>query len=865
MKDSHMKIGDKMFIFVVLSMFQNISVIQGGVRYKPIGQQCARGVSNSPPCFKIKLRVSKSSESNKYSFEDRTYVAGQKLGLTKGTYIFYNIPTTHPFGFVIPQEEENKFKIVNYTERTNKNNIYYYTDSVTVIVSNAFTDISYKCSEHGYMGGENSIKYVVPSSKCYEEKKLYYTAECNDFSTDDTQYPITPGANIGIPHNIGSNVKLPIVLNKENAFELNIKSGDNKGLGIVWNKENAFELNITSGDNKGIYHSNCYTDSVGSTDYDNTDLKKWNIKLKKMARNLNTPPIKILNTSCSDIHVDNCNKDMCTLIFLFMGSAENSSSIERDVEEIMHLYLKVVTYALPNYFEYFNASVLDFNSSNTNQTVRFKMKYKCNTLKNEKQPNCTDIGLISSGNEHNITECEYGICSDALICVPLQCEMNHYGDSCTKCPDDEYSFKTGLESKKQNGVCTKLPTRDKSLCRKVIDQKIINTENCDLNMAERKLFHDIIDIDCIENDNKLLIKYDNYDGDNNKWMSSFEKLLTRLTGKTVIVRRCCSSVYIRDKPQLIRYSCETCVSAERDEHKSIDNTVLQFSVEAPEVSIYIDKDENLVKPPNSSRTHSCNRGMEYSLQELNSNCLMCAIGTYKTTRGTQKCLSCPDYSTTMSNGSVSVNNCTCFTGYQNLHNNCQYTTNDFVIATLNSAEFIKLLKLTFGNSTIMNVTTNQNAKIIFTITINTQKNNTDIQIKKSLLHLLIPELNVNQTRITIELTNQSEDGSRRLLTTTRKVHATVTVKSPPTTPTANVLINTHTNLAVKVLINTPTTPNTTTENKGVFRRNILVVVVIMLVLFCVFSWFDCNIARNKSKLPVHASKTSKYYGYAPPQ
>ena len=298
---------------------------------------------------------------------------------------------------------------------------------------------------------------------------------------------------------------------------------------ILFSEERGFEINDTE---TNTYTSKlCYTDEVGGTEYDNTRSKRLNIQLKKLSRKLNTPPINIINSSCDDIQLgsaESCNDDECKIHLHFLGSAENKETIENDVVEVMREYQKILTRAFPRHFEYFNASVLDFDPGKTTQRVNFDMKYKCNTTtgkslySSEARPDsgdeCDGIG-ISTGHRNGMLECEYGICSEVFTCGPPACNQNHFGENCEVCGYDEYSFQTGRASKRDSGVCRKMPGNG-TFCRRLIEYKSSIQGNCSVEMWKRRLFNDIMDIRCTEG--SIFIDYDNYFGGSDKLLDGLK-------------------------------------------------------------------------------------------------------------------------------------------------------------------------------------------------------------------------------------------------------------------------------------------------------------------------------------------------------
>ena len=94
---------------------------------------------------------------NPYTFNGE-YDAGKTLGLTKGTYVFSGISTTHPLGFIF--SDPSHFNVTGGVEHSTNNGVTYYTGTITLEILDDFGTASYICAAHGYMGGENRLTYV---------------------------------------------------------------------------------------------------------------------------------------------------------------------------------------------------------------------------------------------------------------------------------------------------------------------------------------------------------------------------------------------------------------------------------------------------------------------------------------------------------------------------------------------------------------------------------------------------------------------------------------------------------------------------------------------------------------------------------
>ena len=99
---------------------------------------------------------------------DGQYQSNIKHGLNLGTYIFKNVPQSAPMAIL----NYGKWSSISYTGHPMKSvthtaadghqYAYYYGD-VTVTVNGDFGMISYDCSNHGYMGGQDRLLF---SSNC---------------------------------------------------------------------------------------------------------------------------------------------------------------------------------------------------------------------------------------------------------------------------------------------------------------------------------------------------------------------------------------------------------------------------------------------------------------------------------------------------------------------------------------------------------------------------------------------------------------------------------------------------------------------------------------------------------------------------
>ena len=127
-----------------------------------------------------------SSDGNKYVFNSFVYSSDKIYGLTKGTYVFKNVPSSHPMallnkdkeGLITYKGDENK-KISRLINEILPINYDFYHGDITVEVKGDFENISVYCYYHGYMGGKDLLKY---SDGCKENKEIELikpTSVCN--------------------------------------------------------------------------------------------------------------------------------------------------------------------------------------------------------------------------------------------------------------------------------------------------------------------------------------------------------------------------------------------------------------------------------------------------------------------------------------------------------------------------------------------------------------------------------------------------------------------------------------------------------------------------------------------------------------
>ena len=106
-----------------------------------------------------------------YIFNGIPYSDNDFVVVTNGTYTITSIPSAHPIGFVTSSPN---FRIISGTTHGNPvNTSLYGSESLSVAIQHYYNDltfeitgdigtISYHCYYHGYMGGENRMKYFTP-------------------------------------------------------------------------------------------------------------------------------------------------------------------------------------------------------------------------------------------------------------------------------------------------------------------------------------------------------------------------------------------------------------------------------------------------------------------------------------------------------------------------------------------------------------------------------------------------------------------------------------------------------------------------------------------------------------------------------
>lgn len=109
-----------------------------------------------------------SSNGDKYVFNgSTTYKSSQKWSLKEGTYMFRNVPSTHPMAIL--NNGNTNIYYIGYTEKSTSTvgGIAYdfYHGNILVGVTGDFGTVSIYCENHGYMGGQDLLVYEGQTEK----------------------------------------------------------------------------------------------------------------------------------------------------------------------------------------------------------------------------------------------------------------------------------------------------------------------------------------------------------------------------------------------------------------------------------------------------------------------------------------------------------------------------------------------------------------------------------------------------------------------------------------------------------------------------------------------------------------------------
>ena len=97
-----------------------------------------------------------------YTFNNSSvYDSTKKYGMGIGTYIFKNVPESHPIAILNTSISYTGDSSKKFTSNVNGISYDFYWGDINVTISNNFGVSSVYCYYHGYMGGENLLKYSV--------------------------------------------------------------------------------------------------------------------------------------------------------------------------------------------------------------------------------------------------------------------------------------------------------------------------------------------------------------------------------------------------------------------------------------------------------------------------------------------------------------------------------------------------------------------------------------------------------------------------------------------------------------------------------------------------------------------------------
>ena len=308
-----------------------------------------------------------SNNGNKYVFNNETtYNENNKYGLNTGYYVFKNIPELHPMALL----NNDKKNLISYSGDQNKkfstsvNNINYdfYYGDINVNVMGNFTSLSVYCYYHGYMGGENLLKYssTCPSysapapapaptpaptpeiedlnensivkviysngnkyvfngkTKYNENNKYYLSTRSYVFKNVPQSHPIAilNHNNTNITYSISNNT--PIIINVSGGSTSPYSSGDY----YIFKDSNNKQINIKNGDYKFM---------IGKT-YEFVDdgissIHPFKINNQSMNNNYNKPSLKItINPNTTYTYKCNIHSSMSGDLSLYNKTVTNTTN-----------------------------------------------------------------------------------------------------------------------------------------------------------------------------------------------------------------------------------------------------------------------------------------------------------------------------------------------------------------------------------------------------------------------------------------------------------------------------------------------------------------------------------------------------------
>ena len=107
---------------------------------------------------------------NPYTFNNVDYNSNTFIGMGIGLYKLTGVTEDHPIGFVTESEHFTIIYGDEFDESTVEGiNVSYYIGDIEINITGDFGTISYHCFNHGYMGGQNKLKYISECSISPEE------------------------------------------------------------------------------------------------------------------------------------------------------------------------------------------------------------------------------------------------------------------------------------------------------------------------------------------------------------------------------------------------------------------------------------------------------------------------------------------------------------------------------------------------------------------------------------------------------------------------------------------------------------------------------------------------------------------------
>ena len=104
-----------------------------------------------------------SALNGKYLLGNNEYSSPYKINL--GIYNLKNIPSNHPL--FLENADESKIKLIGTTTSSGPYGTGYIGNALLYVYED-FGTISYKCSNHGYMGGQNNLVFDSESEMGYD-------------------------------------------------------------------------------------------------------------------------------------------------------------------------------------------------------------------------------------------------------------------------------------------------------------------------------------------------------------------------------------------------------------------------------------------------------------------------------------------------------------------------------------------------------------------------------------------------------------------------------------------------------------------------------------------------------------------------